>query len=727
MALVVPLSVYGLGLGNMTVRSALDQPFLAEIELLDVGGVVLNSIKVGVADPENFEEIGLERTAALSLLRFSIANNKVAKPIIKIQSQERMTEPYLALVLDLTWPKGQLYKAYTILLDPPGYRLVNTIIAGRSFYRSGTPHRYEPGVIDKTVITTVNYPPSQENDSRKQSTYGPTVANESVWQIAQRYKTSAVILPQVVLAIVGENPEAFKEGNLNGLHVGSRLIIPATKAILTVPADLATAEVMAQDKAWNDKLSTEHVLSAPYMQPNSTNTAKSSTIPYPKDMTQQAPLSAESTLPAIPKLDVQAVILSDKQPHLINPGQLPNPLLEEKLIQHTLQVMDEAAKNVTKPVAKNTIASASTATTAQPTNTVLLKKAPPSKWHLAKAAAPVQMTQEEGSDWSTSLLLAMLVAGGLGFVYWYFKIRKPEENADSASPLIDPTHPKIEEGTTQVVEASIDKSPEGLSPVEKEVELPVSAAPSSESLPSQEVVSDDSDKPFPSQHELTETPSLQEESASQNTLTENEQQPLTEHAVDLEPLAFQIEDKSNNNTVKKEQKERTELDASHDDLIEFEEGLHKEVTPDFSPSVDSSSTRAEDDHQIEFVSPKEKTTKSSKAKKKTLPPNPENEVDEVEDKEQLITKSMQEVDDSIINFFNETEAKQEQPPSVETDKSNKAPLKNKKALDTLLDLAKTYISMDDHESAKASLEEVLEYGSKTQKTEAQQLLNELKD
>jgi pilus assembly protein FimV len=53
------------------------------------------------------------------------------------------------------------------------------------------------------------------------------------------------------------------------------------------------------------------------------------------------------------------------------------------------------------------------------------------------------------------------------------------------------------------------------------------------------------------------------------------------------------------------------------------------------------------------------------------------------------------------------------------------PLKSKKALDTLLALAKTYIGMGDIDSARQSLEEVLEHGDETQKEAAQQLLNDL--
>ena len=60
-------------------------------------------------------------------------------------------------------------------------------------------------------------------------------------------------------------------------------------------------------------------------------------------------------------------------------------------------------------------------------------------------------------------------------------------------------------------------------------------------------------------------------------------------------------------------------------------------------------------------------------------------------------------------------------PTLETIK----PVKSKAALNTLLDLAKTYIGMEDFEAAKQSLQEVMDFGSEEQKLEAKHLLDGL--
>ncbi|HHS8496849.1 TPA: type IV pilus assembly protein FimV, partial [Legionella anisa] len=305
-SLTLPLCAYALGLGEMKVESALNQPFLAEIELIDAHEVSLSNIKVELADPQSYKSLGVERSEAISILFLDIKKNKKGKFVLEVYSKERMTEPYMQLIVDLTWPKGQIFKVYTVLLDPPGYKLTNTIAqSGLTYQRKFTNYH------QKTAAATAEVVPSGQ---KKKAIYGPAASNESIWQIAQRYKTSEAILPQIVLAIVGTNPDAFIDGNLNGLKAGTRLKIPSDKKFLEVPADLATVEVMAHDKAWNEKTSINHVLAPPYI----TGQASHAT---PVEYSQIAPA------PKFP--DAVTSMPNQKLPGFIIPSSIP--LLEKQV------------------------------------------------------------------------------------------------------------------------------------------------------------------------------------------------------------------------------------------------------------------------------------------------------------------------------------------------------------------------------------------------------------
>ena len=234
--------VLSMGLGKIKVASFLNQPLRAEISLFDVGRISLDSIKVSLAPLGEFERRGFERPDILDTFKFEVRNNQQGQPIINIWSNARIAEPYLQIVVDLVSPNGPLYYPCTILLDPPGYPLeIIAIQAG---------------------VTTI----AADRFSRNEATYGPTLANENIGQIAQRYSTPDTSLQQIILAIVGTNSQAFTQGNLNGLKTGEHLRIPSNDEVLKIPVDLAKSETNAHDLAWNTGQEIKHVLLPPYIE-----------------------------------------------------------------------------------------------------------------------------------------------------------------------------------------------------------------------------------------------------------------------------------------------------------------------------------------------------------------------------------------------------------------------------------------------------------------------------
>jgi pilus assembly protein FimV len=282
------IRAFAMGLGDMTVNSYLDQPFNAEIELIDVGNIPLAGIKANLATAEDFERVGLERLYSLSLLSFNVEKNTHGKTVIHVSSIERISEPFMQLLVDLAWSNGQVYRSYTILLDPPNYKLrivkkqLQNIVKRQyeSQLSSG-----EPGVVNKSVYGQVERASADIIiDHRGEVTYGPTVNNETVWQIAQRYKTESILLQQMILAIVGTNPDAFIEGNLNGLKEGSHLRIPINSVASRVPVLLAKLEVLAHEKAWQSRQAIEHALLPPYIDstaPKVANEQEVTALGYP--------------------------------------------------------------------------------------------------------------------------------------------------------------------------------------------------------------------------------------------------------------------------------------------------------------------------------------------------------------------------------------------------------------------------------------------------------------
>src|SRR5690606_7389118 len=81
--------------------------------------------------------------------------------------------------------------------------------------------------------------------------YGPTVETDTLWSIASAVRPDAgVSIQQMMLALVRANPEAFIEGNVNGLRKGVILRIPDRDEAASASAEAARAEVAAQHAAW---------------------------------------------------------------------------------------------------------------------------------------------------------------------------------------------------------------------------------------------------------------------------------------------------------------------------------------------------------------------------------------------------------------------------------------------------------------------------------------------
>ncbi len=122
-SLTFSLNAFAIGLGDMKVLSSLDQPFDAEISLIDVGDIPLSGIKANIADTDEYERAGLERSFELNTLTFVIEHNRHGHAVIHLRSLERISNPFIQLLVDLAWSKGQIYRAYDVLLDPPDYQL----------------------------------------------------------------------------------------------------------------------------------------------------------------------------------------------------------------------------------------------------------------------------------------------------------------------------------------------------------------------------------------------------------------------------------------------------------------------------------------------------------------------------------------------------------------------------------------------------------------------------
>ena len=119
LSLLTPVVGYPLGIGDFKLHSALNQNLNAEIPLTLSTGESAADIKVSLAPAAKFDEAGVPWTYFLSKINFKTEVNAKGTVTIKVSSKEALKEPFLNLLVEVSWPKGSLYREYTVLIDPP--------------------------------------------------------------------------------------------------------------------------------------------------------------------------------------------------------------------------------------------------------------------------------------------------------------------------------------------------------------------------------------------------------------------------------------------------------------------------------------------------------------------------------------------------------------------------------------------------------------------------------
>ena len=100
-ALALPGAAHALGLGEIHVESALNQPLAAKIDIIGATAEDLAGITASVANPETFLRFGAERPAFLSSIAFKVSRDNKGRPVLAIRSTDAFTEPLINILIDL--------------------------------------------------------------------------------------------------------------------------------------------------------------------------------------------------------------------------------------------------------------------------------------------------------------------------------------------------------------------------------------------------------------------------------------------------------------------------------------------------------------------------------------------------------------------------------------------------------------------------------------------------
>ena len=249
---LIPLSVGALGLGEISLKSALNQVLVAEIPVTADASDDLSQLDVRLASPETFQRFGLDRPQFLSTLNFTVEGSRIL-----VTSSLPVSEPFVSLLLEINWPQGRLLREYTMLLDPPSFARDGAVQPAAGLPATSSP---TPAVkrIERPAEQAAAPAPAGTSSGADErlvagpdgNSYGPVRANETLWAISERLNTdNAVSLNAMMVALYRANPEAFA-GNINLLKRGAILRVPAAAELAALSEGEAASEVRSQNEAW---------------------------------------------------------------------------------------------------------------------------------------------------------------------------------------------------------------------------------------------------------------------------------------------------------------------------------------------------------------------------------------------------------------------------------------------------------------------------------------------
>lgn len=209
-----------LGLGELTLKSAQNQPLEAEIELLDVRDLTAAQLAPSLAPPEEFAKAGVNFSSALQDLRFTPVINPNGRSVLRVTSSQPMPGPVVKFLVQVMWPQGRLLRDYNVLLDQAKAQ--------------------GPEAATGSVAAATTGPGSYTTQRR-----------DTLWQIAARNAQGGSI-QQTMIAIQALNPDAFIGNNINQLKVGQVLRLPDQQQIQSIAQGEANREVAEQYAAWRE-------------------------------------------------------------------------------------------------------------------------------------------------------------------------------------------------------------------------------------------------------------------------------------------------------------------------------------------------------------------------------------------------------------------------------------------------------------------------------------------
>lgn len=270
------LSAWGnaVGLGGINVVSGLGQPLKAEIELVAVSKTDKPGLVARLASPDAYKGAGLDYPSGVKY-SFEVGSRANGEPYLKLSSNREINDPFVSLLIELSWSSGKLMREYTFLLDPPGYVAAQPAAAA---VQAVAPEVVQSAPLIapvekpeqvrqlakpvESIAKPVERPvarPAEKQAVRTERRASASVTTGAITvkqgdtlnALAAGIKPDDVSLERMLVALYRANAEQFDGKNMNRIRSGKILRVPDHDEVINVTQVEANREIHAQTSDWN--------------------------------------------------------------------------------------------------------------------------------------------------------------------------------------------------------------------------------------------------------------------------------------------------------------------------------------------------------------------------------------------------------------------------------------------------------------------------------------------
>jgi len=297
LCLAAPLAS-AMGLGRLSVQSNLGEALRAEIEVTSLSPEEQSNLRIRVAPPESYRAANVDYNPVLPGTRATL-ERRDGRLFVRLISDRSVQEPFVDVILEISWATGRLVREYTLLFDPPPTVRTATPSSGPGTTTSPVigatrpaPQALSPAPMPSSMPASPSSREAREAreasreatrqaareavrerraaaraaaaDTRRGddvATSRPSAAaagagagsdqytvksGDTLSRIAASTQRPGVSLDQMLVSLYRANPDAFMGNNMNRLKAGVVLAVPSAQSAQGVSQADARTTIQAQ-------------------------------------------------------------------------------------------------------------------------------------------------------------------------------------------------------------------------------------------------------------------------------------------------------------------------------------------------------------------------------------------------------------------------------------------------------------------------------------------------